>query len=346
MTFILSSKGTVCDVAQSNQLDNAQGESQDMCGPWSVSSLKFAGLPGKGALASGAGHENPIDDWAEQEYTRYIGPNVISDQQGSSINNMHQFIHDAGNLHWWDITAITPDSVQSSDLAHIRAAIHAGYPVLITVNELSVHSKRLGKNPYPWEPGLGALSHVLPIVGIDSAGDFICADELNSFEPWPPIYLAAPIELHWASVVQLVGPDAAKPWLAPIPSGDPTTWPAGFNAQLFAIPPPPAVNYMAQQMPIVWNAFFRQLMAFATALNIPFPVAPILTPPPFDTAIAAAWRARYPKHQFGPAIGIEFDSINWRGEPLKVQYFLGGHAEQNVKTKEIIFYDGIGQKVI
>src|SRR5260221_147347 len=154
MALVLSSTGCVLDLPKSFQLDNANNESQDMCGPWSVAELKYAGLPGKGA----AGTAQDVDDWAEAEYTRYIGSNVISNQMGSSIDNMHQFLKDAG-LHWFDIVAISPGSAQSSDLANLHKALDAGYPVLVTVNELSV-KRRDGSNPYPWQPQMGPANHV------------------------------------------------------------------------------------------------------------------------------------------------------------------------------------------
>lgn len=233
MTLVLSQAGCVCDIAQSNQFDNVQGEAQTLCGPWTVASLKYAGLPGKGALASGAGHENPIDDFAEQEFTKYIGPNVTSNQMGSTIENMHMFFHDAGNLHYFDIGPINDSSVQADDNDRIRRAVQAGYPVAVTVHEPSVISKRLGHCPYSWQPALGDITHIIPVIGIDKDGDFIVGDQANVVEGWPQTYLASAIHFHWASVVQLVGSDAAHPWLAPIPGNDPRTWPTGFNAQQF-----------------------------------------------------------------------------------------------------------------
>jgi N-acetyl-anhydromuramyl-L-alanine amidase AmpD len=223
---LITNNGAVADLRQSFQLD---GGSQDKCGPWSVAELKYAGLPGKGPM----GTAKEVGKWGSDEYVKHIGLDIPSDTAGSSIENMHQFFHDAGNLHYWDMDAIAPSSAQSSDLAHVRRALAAGYPVVVTVNEQSVISKKLGKCPYPWQPRLGPVNHIFSIVGVDKDGDFICADELNNQESWLMVYKAANIEMHWASVVQLVGPDPGHPWLKPIPSGDPTSWPQGFNAQNF-----------------------------------------------------------------------------------------------------------------
>lgn len=79
------------------------------------------------------------------------------------------------------------------------------------------------------------MNHILSILGLDKDGDFICADPLNnSYQGyWPPVYLASRLNPSWATVVQIVGPDPAHPWLKPIPSGDPTAWPQGYIGQNF-----------------------------------------------------------------------------------------------------------------
>ena len=98
--LVLSPTGCVVDLIKSYQLD---GGSQDKCGPWSVAELHYAGLPGHGPK----GTANDVQSWAHVEYTKYIGPDTPDDQQGSSVDNMHQFLKDAG-LHWWDITRYYP----------------------------------------------------------------------------------------------------------------------------------------------------------------------------------------------------------------------------------------------
>lgn len=222
--------GCVLDLQKSYQLD---GGSQDKCGPWSVSELRFAGLPGKGPNGSAS----DVQAWAHEEYQKYIGPDVVSDQNGSSIDNMHAFLTDATdpktghrNLHWYDVGAISPTSQQPHDNAEIIAALNAGYPVLVTVNEQSV-VRRNGSNPYPWQPALGPVNHIFTIVGHTSDGYFLVDDELNQGDAWPDQYSMSRLQIHWASVVQVVGPDPSNPWLAPIPSGDPLSWSPAFNAQ-------------------------------------------------------------------------------------------------------------------
>ena len=308
---IQTNNSAILDLRQSFQLDDANNESQDMCGPWSVAELKYAGLPGKGPTGSA----QQIDDWAENEYTKYIGPNVGSDTQGSSIDNMHQFFKDAG-LHWCDITAISPSSGQTSDLAHVRGALAAGYPVVVTANEQSVISKKLGHCPYPWQPKLGPVNHVFTIVGVDSAGDLICADELNNQESWPMVYRAANIELHWASIVQVVGPDPNHPWILPIPSNEPATWPTNFNAQNFAGNAQsiaPHADSFPQEAQDCWNSFFNTIKQ---------------APLPFNTGIANAWKQAWlTGKQYGPPLTAEYHSKNEQGQDIVVQEFAHARCE-------------------
>lgn len=339
MPLNLSPSGCVVDLVKSFQLD---GNSQDKCGPWSVSELHHANLPGHGAKAT----RLDVQSWASEKYIQYIGPDVASDQNGSSIDNMHQFLKDAG-LHWWDIAGIVPQSKHSDDIARLHRALDAGYPVLVTINEQSVIRSN-GSNPYPWQPRLGPVNHIFTVVGHTRDGYLLVDDELNQGDAWPDKYSEAHIECHWASVVQLVGPDAANPWLKGIPGDDPLTWPAGFNAQNFAVvapPPLPGVNYMEIQMLNTWNAFFGQLAASASAFGLPMTPAGF-APPPYTTGIAAGWRTIYPKQNFGPAVCFEYDDVDWHGNPIKVQYFLGGiRCEWQVKTSVANFYNATGQKV-
>src|SRR5437016_13940441 len=105
--MILNAAGMVLDIARSYQLE--PGESGDLCGPWSVSSLKFAGLPGKGARGSA----EDIDHWADAEADKYMANGHVG-WPGSSIGDMHNFLNDAVEdfgptpghhrlLHWCDL---------------------------------------------------------------------------------------------------------------------------------------------------------------------------------------------------------------------------------------------------
>ena len=289
----------VLDLQKSYQLGDP-GESQDMCGPWSVAELVYAGPPGQGPRGSA----QDIDDWAEKEYEKWIGPNLGSNQAGSSIDNMHQFFRDAG-LHWYDIDAIGPNSVQSSDLAHLKGALDAGYPVVVTVTEASVR-RRDGSSPYAWDTT--GLNHIFTIVGYTDDGFFLVDDELNATDAWPDEYDQAAIACQWASIVQVVGPDPTKPWLLPIPSGDPTSWPAGFNARSFPM------TAQQQQAADIWAVGHK-------VIPILFPGAVLMD----HSGIANSWQAEFMAgRNHGYAVSPEFSTVNWSGVPIVVQYFVDG----------------------
>ena len=296
---LITNNGAVLDLRKSYQLE--PGETQDACGPWSVSELHYAGLPGHGPR----GTAEQVDEWADMEYIRWIGPNVSSDQGGSSIDNMHQFLKDAG-LHWWDITGINPQSKQSDDIARLHRATGAGYPVLVTVNEQSVH-RRDGSNPYPWQPALGPVNHIFTVVGHTHDGYLLVDDELNQGDNWPDQYSEASIECHWACTVRVMGPDTVLPWLKPIPGEDPLQWLAGFNAQNFG---GGNITVSDKFLQDYWNstaAFFGG------------------TAPDYTTGIANKWKSDVKAgHWRGAPLTQEYKS-DWKGNPTTpIQVFSGG----------------------
>lgn len=253
-----NSHGMVLDIQQSYQLETS--ESQDLCGPWSVASLCYAGLPGKGPRGSAEQIDQLADKWADQ----FLGGGHTA-ALGSNIPDMYNFLTASvdpqsgqRNLHWWDLV--------SPDVNRIRAAVRAGYPVLITVNEANIKEKSTGKQPpYPWTI---IANHIIPVVGIDQDGDFICADELNNnFQGhWPVTYVASIINPLWASIVQVIGPDANNPWLKKIPTNDPNDWPVGFNAQNFSTGPS-FDDLFKKQAEATWDVFFTSILKLGTGPN-------------------------------------------------------------------------------
>lgn len=315
-----NNQGTVLDIVRSFQLEN--GESEDLCGPWSVSALRLAGMPGKGARGSA----EDVDQWADAEADKY-GSHFS--WPGSSIQDMYNFLTDATdpqskqrNMHWWDITP---------DVNHIRAAIKAGYPVICTANEQNIIEKKSGQRAYPWNLN---VNHIIPITGVDHDGDFIVADELNnSFQGyWPPVYLANRLNPSWATVVQVTGPDPHNPWLKPIPSGDPTTWPQGFNAQNFsgggAQP-----SVLIQTSPIqkernTWVSTGQQHQADLT-WAIGHKIVPVSFPgqdvPADGSGIKNSWVHEYQNgNNHGYALTPELDYVGWDDKPRKVVWFSDG----------------------
>ena len=225
---VVNSQGMVLDVVQCNQLE--PGESQDLCGNYGTALLAYSGQPTKGAR----GTAEDVDVMADNLATLYnTGP---VNEQGSTESEMYAYltgatINNARVLHFWVIP---------TDNASIKRCIEAGYPVLVTANEQNIKSTRTGKQP-PYEWNLNA-NHVIPLMGIDSSGNWIVPDYLNDYsgtgDTFPAHYDATTLQPSWACCVQVVGTDVNNPWLAPIPSGTPLEWDSmyvqPFNAQLFA----------------------------------------------------------------------------------------------------------------
>lgn len=210
-----ASPGTVvAHLPQSSQFET--GESSMLCCPWSVAELRYAGRPGKRPIGTG----EMVDQWADAEYTKYIGPNTSGNPQGSTINNIAQFFSDAtgdggtNKLAYNVIAGINMNSMQPSDSANIHAAIDAGFPVLAIIVESSI-KRRDGSSPYAWNTN--GMTHCFTIIGYTEDGYYQVADEANITNTWPDQYAEAAMNIQWASVVQL-------PWLPAIPTGDPKNW--------------------------------------------------------------------------------------------------------------------------
>lgn len=303
MDIILNDYGMVLDIPYSDQLVN--GQSQDLCGPWAVGSLRVANVPRGG----NRGTAEDIHQWTDNEVNKYM-PNGYINWQGSSIQDMYNFLTDSldpvsgkRNLHWWDI---------SPTKQNIQKAVQAGYPVLVTANEENIIEKKTGKTPYPWH--LNA-NHIFPIVGIDQGGDYICADELNANYQgyWPVTYLSWNLNPSWAAIVQVVGPDPDNPWLAPIPDNNPSAW-NNFNAQLFNKSVTPPVDYKAIQALAIFNAT-------ASLFKTPIDAS--------KDQVALEWLTKYyPKYNMSPPIA-RINTCDWNGNAIEVTLFGEGRCENN-----------------
>lgn len=297
----------VASYVQTSQFE--ANETEFACGPFTVSLNKFAGLPGK----SPSGTSEDVDKWADAEYAKLFGNYSASNTSGVSIENMHTLLHDA-SLHYWDIGAINANSQQSSDINAIKRALEAYYPVVATITEVSVYDLDLQANPYGWGP---SGNHIITYVGIADDGNLLAVDPANvvgqlqgpnQVRQWPRRYDITKLDNSWASVVQLVGPDASNPWLKPIPSGDPTTWPQGFDAR----------NYTGGAIDVD-----PVLQAVWDSTN---------TGAPFTTGIAQDWASQYKNHAtvYGPPLGKEFETTTLDGHTKIVkQIFAYGWCEDN-----------------
>ena len=239
--IILNSKGAVLNLRSGSQFE--AGETEFACGFFAGAVLKYATPPN----VPNTGPWEDVDQFADSEYDNVYGSHDASQVGGISISDLHTVLND-GDLNYQDIDAISPGSPQSSDIANIKAALRAGYPVLATVVEASVRDLTgdiPNGNPYEWNPvcdSTSCLTHVFVYVGIASDGNLLVWDYGNVVGPrqgdnsvrsLPRKYDINSMVNLFATIVQVVGNDADAPWLKPIPSGDPLSWPDGFNAQNF-----------------------------------------------------------------------------------------------------------------
>lgn len=226
-----NSKGMIADYPETSQFD--PNETEFACGFFAAALNKYAGKPGAGPT----GTASQVDTFADNEYRAVYGSIDAGQTGGISIPQLHTVLQHAG-LHYFDIAALTPTSTQDSDLARITAALDAGYVIISTVVEASVRDITGDippGNPYSWYPGCDANScptHVITYVGhgpgyllvVDPANIIGPLQGANQVRPWPRKYDSATMQNLFATIVQL-------PWLAPIPSGDPTSWATGFSGQ-------------------------------------------------------------------------------------------------------------------
>lgn len=342
--FILNGKGMVANFVTVSQFE--PNETEFACGFFGGSSLRSATPPNMPTRDS----VETVDNWADQQYQAVYKSFDATQTGGISIDQLHTVLQ-KGGLHYWDIIAVAPGSTQSSDLAHIKAALSAGYPVIATVVEASVRDLTGGipaGNPYEWNPVCNQNScptHVIVYVGIASDGNLLTIDYANvvgplqgtnTVRPWPRKYDANCIDDTFACIVQLVGPDPNNPWLKPIPSGDPTSWPRGFNGQNFSHP-------VQQQTPVT-PININQIKQFQDIWNS---TAGLFggTPPSITTGIGGEWKTKYMvKYLIGPPLTKEFETIDWNSKPITIQIFTNGMAQWSngagrwwIEDKEVTF---------
>jgi hypothetical protein len=303
----LDASGGVVTVQKSFQLE--AGESPDLCGPWSVVALAFAVPPGQPLQKSA----EDIDEYTDAmiakifpglDYTNF--PGVMPEDMITIMNHVRDDL--GGILHYQVIPGMD----------RVVRALQAGYPCIISCNEADVNAwDKVNKkwvHAYTWNLSAG---HVFPVTGIDAQGNLICPDQLNNaFQGyWPPTYNKNDIarSLSWAAVIQVVGPDPAHPWLAPIPSSDPLTWQPGFNAQLFTggtpvpTPPTPAPtpNYKRQAFEAEWKSVVPDVSVTSGLANF---------------AYSLYWTPNFP----GVALSPEFKRRDTDGKEYMMQIVSNG----------------------
>jgi len=325
---IVNSRGMVADYAPTSQF--WPNETEFACGFYAGALNKYAGLPGAGPT----GTPDQVRRFAEEQYIAVYGSDAANQDGGISIPQLHQVLHVAG-LHYWDLP-IDAGTQRTSDVARVKAALNAGYPVIATVVEASVRDLTgdlPAGSPYEWTP---AGTHVITYVGIASNGNLLAVDPANVVgplqgsnhtRPWPRVYDAGSIDMTYACVVQLVGPDPARPWLAPIPGGDPLAWPAGFNAQQFERRSWVSASQKIQAEDY-WNATTAGEIPVGGNAPVTAGIFPAGHAPSYQTGIAQSWQSEYQAgHVWGPPLSYEFASVTWDGKAIVAQMFAGGRCE-------------------
>lgn len=149
---------------------------------------------------------------AEQWYAQYNGNNLLSNQNGMTLQQLYNLIVQIG-LHF---------QATSTDAQTLRAWLKLGYPVVVAGAETGFYDIALGNIvPYPWRP---SGSHIVVLTGLTNDGNFLVRDPANvtdlhnpnALRPGPRKYDAQRLQLSSATVV-------VPPWRSRPPVGfDPT----------------------------------------------------------------------------------------------------------------------------
>lgn len=188
------------EIVSINQADQFVGNhTAYACGFFAVIMCTSMAPPGQPATKPPA----QISNDALAAYARYNGDASASNSAGMSLPQLYSLLHEVG-LHYQGTEL---------DLAHIRAWLRSGFPVIIAVAETCVHDLDLGDRvPYPWNP---SGNHVIVLTGLD--GDNILARDSaniappNALRPGPRRYDAQMLVKGLVSATAIVPPWRARP---------------------------------------------------------------------------------------------------------------------------------------
>lgn len=295
----LTSTGEVAVFAEADQFP--AGKSQFMCGYFAcyiaASMAQIGQTPRLTALQ--------IIAQAEAAYAVDSGGDSISIVDGMTNEEEYNLLHKIG-LHYQAI---------ATDISQVKAWVQVGYPVIIGITETSVWDLALNKNPYPWTP---AGSHIILVTGVTADGNVLARDSANctnlydpnSLRPGPRKYQASKLQLVSATVV-------VPPWLSR---------PASATA------PSPQEAFMGtpqgQQAQAYWNSTTQG--SIPVGGNAPALAGIFLAgqAPSFSTGIAKSWQTEYNAGRvWGPPISYEFATVDWQGNAIVAQMFVGGRCE-------------------
>jgi hypothetical protein len=193
----------VCTTVDVDQF--SAGKSQEKCGFYAVSLLKYAGKPRQSPSGSGS----QVAAWADQEYMKYDGVDIFDNSNGMTVPMLYAVIADAG-LHFQAIgateTNFHPERLTAD---HVRAWLRLGYPVVLSVAEDDVYDLDIGAKPYAWNTT--NLFHVIVATNFDG-NTLLCHDTAsvdgNGVRPGPRRYDASRLQQGMISATAV-----AMPWL-------------------------------------------------------------------------------------------------------------------------------------
>lgn len=192
----LTSKGEVAEFAEADQF--VPGKTQYACGFFAcATALSMAPVGQRPKLT-----KQQIIDYAEQWYAQYEGNNLLANTKGMTGEQEYELLRQIG-LHY---------QTTDENINIVERWVEAGYPVLVSVEEISVFDMELGCNPYTSFAPAGL--HVILVTGVTSDGNILCRDSANctdlnipdTLRPGPRKYKASSMKIHGAVVI-------VPPWL-------------------------------------------------------------------------------------------------------------------------------------
>jgi len=192
----LSTKGEVAEFAEADQF--VPGKTQYACGFFACAmALSMAPVGQTPKLTP-----QQLIDNAEQWYAQYDGNNLLTNTKGITAEQEYELLRQIGLQY----------QVTDEDINVVERWVEAGYPVLVSLEEIPVFDLELGRNPYTAFTPAGL--HVILVTGVTSDGNILCRDSANctnlnvpnTLRPGPRKYKASSIKIHGAIVV-------VPPWL-------------------------------------------------------------------------------------------------------------------------------------
>lgn len=200
------------------------GQSQDKCGPEAVAQFWHSTKPDVDNHYTSA----DIHNQASSLYVHFIGPDVASDQNGTSNQALYNMLDFVG----------FKDRHLPLPLDHtvISAWLKDGYAVIVGCAESSVHDIEVGGSPYGWNTS--GLYHIFNLTGVDNEGNYLVRDTANVGRPGPRHY-KTDLALTSATLVAASWMPVPKSATPPTPAPAPTPKPPTPTPT----PQPPATDY-------------------------------------------------------------------------------------------------------